>query len=444
MGQTEAGRRSADWREHYQSRMVSPEAIVGRIESGDRVYIATGHECPVLVGALLARATELKGVQVRRISAFWEDYGIFTEDWAPMLRMNVSFGTPSSRVAIAEGIVDYTVVGFGDMHRHIDQGRPGSAQYGHCWFTATPPDMDGYVSVGAELWDLKTSMARSKVTAVGINRFMPRTCGDTRIHVSELDYFFAYDEPAAHRQRRGPSQVAVSIAKHISTLVRSGDTVEIGAGTTTFALADLGAFDGKEDIGFFSETAAPGILDLVRRGIVTSKYATLHPGKFVTTGLTALGPDDWEYVDENPFFEFHNYDYVLNPAVIARNDNMVAINNALAIDLKGQVAVSGLGSKILAGSGGQLSFHTGAFLSKGGRAITVLPSSTANATVSRIVHQHPQGQIVTVPWDLADTVVTEYGVAELLGKSMRERAEALIAIAHPALRAELTAAASSR
>ena len=441
MSDTRSSGTSVDWREHYESRMTTTEGVVAQIRSGDQIFIATGHECPPLVGELIGRAYELEGVRIRRISAFWEDYGIYTDEWTPMLKMNVSFGTPSSRAAIAAGDIDYTVVGFGDMHRHIDQGRAGSAPYDHCWFTVTPPDENGYCNVGSELWDLKTAMARSRVKSAGVNRFLPRTFGDTQIHVSEIDNFFIYDEPAANRMRRDPEPVAREIAKHISGLVRSGDTIEIGAGTTTFALADLGAFDDKEDLGFFSETAAPGILRLVDRGIITSKYANLHPNKFVTTGLTSLGPEDWAYVDGNPFFEFHNYDYVLNPAVIAQNDNMVSINNALAVDLLGQVAVSSLGPKMIAGTGGQLGFHTGAFLSKGGRAITVLPSTTSNGSISRVVAQHPAGQIVNIPWDLADTVVTEHGVAELLGKSMRERAEALIAIADPSAREELTRAA---
>ena len=444
MIETKHTRASADWREHYESRFVAPGDVVSKVESGDQIFIATGHECPALVGELIGRAVERRDVRIRRISAFWEDYGIFSDEWAEMLKMNVSFGTPPSRAGIASGILDYTVVGFGDIHRHIDQNRPGSAPYDHCWFTVTPPDEDGFVSVGAELWDLKTSMARSRIKAAGVNKYMPRTFGDTRIHVSEIDLFFPYDEPSPVRVRRGPGAIATKIAQHVSTLIRDGDTLEIGAGTTTFALAELGAFNDRQDLGFFSETAAPGILDLVKRGNVTSKYATLHPNKFVTTGLTALGPDDWDYVNNNPFFEFHNYDYVLNPAVIARNDNMVAINNALAIDLKGQVAVSSLGSRILAGSGGQLGFHMGAFLAKGGRAITVVPSSTTDGSVSRIVNLHPAGQIITVPWDVADMVVSEYGVAELLGKTMRERAEALIAIAHPDARAKLREEAGLR
>ena len=444
MGDKQAGPGSADWREHYESRMVTPEAVAEKVVSGDRVYIATGHECPPLVGSLMARASELNGVQIRKISSFWEDYGIFTDEWSSRLRMNVSFGTPTSRAAIASGLVDYTVVGFGDLHRSIDQRRPGSAPYDHCWFTVTPPDENGMCSVGSELWDVKTSMGRSKIKAAGVNRYLPRTFGDTLIPVSEIDYFFPFDEPAPHRMRRGPGDVAKAIARHISTLVHSGDTLEVGAGTTTFALAELGAFDDKEDLGFFAETAAPGILDLVRRGNITSKYATVHPGKFVTTGLTALGPEDWKLVDGNPFFEFYNYDYVLDPTVIAQNHNMVAINNALAIDLSGQIVVSALGSRLLAGSGGQLSFHMGAFLAKGGRAITALPATTSDGSVSRIVDQHPPGQIVTVPWDVADTVVTEFGVAELLGKTMRERAEALIAIAHPDMRPQLADAARTR
>jgi 4-hydroxybutyrate CoA-transferase len=187
--------------------------------------------------------------------------------------------------------------------------------------------------------------------------------------------------------------------------------------------------------------APPGVIDLVRKGVITSKYAKVHPNKFVTTGLLGT-PADYAYVDGNPFFEFYDYDYILDSAVISRNDNMVAINNALSIDLRGQIVVSALGSDLFAGTGGQLGFHLGAYLSKGGRAITVVPSTTSDEQTSRIVYQHPEGQLVTVPWDFTDTVVTEYGVADLLGKSMRQRADALISIAHPDHRSELRKAAS--
>lgn len=425
-----------DWRRHYEQRMATPDDIVCKVESGDRIRTVAGHDCLSLIAALIGRSHELNDIEIRQIAA-WKDYGLYSPEWAKSIRTNLSFATPPTRTGVAEGFIDYTVVGFGDFDRNLDQQRPGSSRYDHCWFTATPPNDDGFCCVGAELWDLRNAMSRSRVKVAAINRFLPRTGGTTWVHVSEIDYFYEQHEPAADRIRRSPSGAAAAIAKHIEPLVRNGDTIQVGAGSSTFALASLGTFDEKEDLGYFAETSSPGLLDLVRRGVITSKYATLHPNKFVTTGLTSVGPDDWAYVNDNPFFEFYDYDYMLNPAVIAKNDNLIAINNALAVDLFGQVAVSSIGSDIRAGTGGQLAYHTGAFLSKGGRAITVLPATTSDGTKTRIVHQHPAGQIVTVPWDLADTVVTEYGVAELLGKSMRERAEALIAIAHPDVRPEL-------
>jgi 4-hydroxybutyrate CoA-transferase len=284
-------------------------------------------------------------------------------------------------------------------------------------------------------------MKRTKVNVAGVDRGLPRTFGDTWVHVSEIDYFYECHETPQVRMRPEPSPTAMAIAEHVSGLVRNGDTLEIGAGSTSGALASLGVFDDKEDLGFFSELASPGIIDLVKRGIITSKYATVRPNRFVTTGLLG-GAEDYAYVDNNPFFEFYDYDYMLNPAVIGQNDHMVAINNALSIDLRGQIALVSIGPRIFAGSGGQLSYHLGAYLSKGGRAITVLPSTTSDGKISRIVHQHPQGQMVTIPWDLADTVVTEYGVADLVGKSIRQRAQELIAIAHPDFRPDLQKAVS--
>jgi 4-hydroxybutyrate CoA-transferase len=237
------------------------------------------------------------------------------------------------------------------------------------------------------------------------------------------------------------SSAAKAIARHVSSLVKSGDTLQIGSGSTTGALVISGAFDDKEDLGYFTELTVPGVTELVKKGIITSKYATLHPDRLVATGMTG-SPADYAFVDNNPFFEFYDYEYMLNPGVISRNDNMIAINNALAVDLRGQIAVMSMGPNIFAGSGGQLSFQMGAYMSKGGRAITVVPSTTSDGQKSRIVHQFPPGQMVTIPWDLTDTIVTEHGVADLLGKSIRQRAQELIAIAHPDFRSELRKAVS--
>ena len=428
------------WREHYAQRLLSADEIVARVKPGSRIYIVIGHESAVLMAGLLARADQLEDVELRKLGGFWEDYGVYTPEWTKKLRVNVSFATAPSRQAVNDGIVDFTPVGFGDVNRDIEQGRAGSRRYDQCWFTVTPPNAEGYCCVGASLWDLRTGMRNSTTKVAGINRYLPKTFGDTWLHVSEIDFFFEHHDPIPERAHRAPQPGAQAIADHVSGLVHSGDTIHIGAGTTTFSLALLGAFDDKEDLGYFAETTPPGMIDLVKRGVITSKYATAHPRKFVTTGVTLTGPADAEYIDENAFFEFRDYDYLLDPSVIKRNDRFVAIHNALSVDLFGQVAVSSLGPKIHAGTGGQLAFHTGAFLSKGGRAVTVLPALTTDGRQSRIVPQHPPGQIVTIPFDLADTVVTEYGVADLLGKSLRQRADALIAVAHPDVRPELRAA----
>ncbi len=418
--------------------MSSPEKLVAQVNSGDRIYVVTADESN-LMAALVGRADELRNVELRSMGGLWAEYGFQVREYADIFRANMSFGTAVTRQAIEEGITDFTVAGFGDVHRHVDQNRPGSSMFDFCWFSVTPPNDSGYVCVGGDLWDVRTSMKRSKTKVAAVNNYLPRTFGDTWIHVSEIDYFFEQHEPFPERVRLVPSPAAQSIARHIKTLIRNGDTIQIGSGSTSAALALAGALEGKEDLGYFSELIVPGVIDLVREGVITSKHATLYPNRFVATGMTGA-PDDYSYVDNNPFFEFYDYDYMLDPSVIARNDNMIAINNALSVDLRGQIAVMSIGPTIFAGSGGQLSFHTGAYISKGGRAITVLPATASRGSVSRIVHQFPQGQIVTVPWDLADTVVTEFGVADLLGKTMRQRAEALIAIAHPDFRPELRAA----
>lgn len=372
----------------------------------------------------------------------WADYGFQNGKWADVVRANMSFGTPTSRDAINHGITDFTVIGFGDVYRDVDQKRPGSAPYDFCWSTVTPPNEAGYCCAGAELWDLRTAMKRSKTNVAAVNSYLPRTFGDTWIHVSEVDYFIEDHAPTPERWKRDPSPAATAIAQHVSGLVRDRDTLQIGTGSTSGVLAQLGAFDDKEDLGYFSEMSVAGLTDLVEKGVITSKYATVRPNKFVTTGLTG-GPEEYAYVDNNPFFEFYDYDYMLNPAVICQNENMVAINNGMSIDLRGQLNLISKGPTIWSGSGGQLAYHMGAFMSKGGRAITVLPATASGGTISRIVPEFPSGQMVTIPWDMADTVVTEYGVADLLGKSIRQRAQALIEIAHPDHRPDLRKAVSN-
>ncbi|MCC7077806.1 MAG: 4-hydroxybutyrate CoA transferase, partial [Acidimicrobiia bacterium] len=313
-------RQGRRWVDHYERHLVSPREAVAGVSSGDRVYVPMFHESPALLGALAERAG-VAGVEIRALAAVPAVQDVLADISPAFLRGNWSFGTPATRAAIRDGGADFTVVGFGDVHRHIDQRRANAAPYDVCWITATPPDDAGYCCVGAELWDLRTAMQRSRTTVAALNHHLPRTFGVTRVHVSEIDMFVSEPRQLRHRSPLTPSPAAVAIAAHVSPLVPHRATLQIGAGKTSGALAVAGAFDDKEDLGYFAETSAPGLADLVERGVITSKYATVRPNKFVTTGLTG-GADDYAYANDNPFFEFLDYDTMLNPAVISRNDNL--------------------------------------------------------------------------------------------------------------------------
>jgi len=251
----------------------------------------------------------------------------------------------------------------------------------------------------------------------------------------------------ALKQRLGigePDPVGVAIAGYVSELVKDGDTFQLGTGFPSQRMIMLGAFDNKHDLGFYSEMAARGLGEIVQRGVITGKYKTFHPGKVTVSAFTGVSQEDLDIIDGNPVFEQYDSEFILDIRNITQNDNFVAINNALAVDLTGQInAETGIGPRMINGHGGQPEMHMGGVLSRGGRSLTLLPSTALENTVSRIVPQLDKGAVVTVPRYFADYVVTEYGIASLMGRDCRQRAEALINIAHPDFRAELRKAAKS-
>ncbi|MFQ5873726.1 MAG: acetyl-CoA hydrolase/transferase family protein, partial [Dehalococcoidia bacterium] len=358
----------------------------------------------------------------------------------------------------------------------------------------SPPDEHGYCSFGAGLWDHRRwAQTARAVIAIHDPTFI-RTYGTNYIHMSEIDRSVEYNPPeitldeakamieavsdhevrsailrylphmsGVERQQwvpymceiglsevRGlgrdsswgdPPEDARPFAGYISELVPNGSTIQIGIGSPGRYLPALGAFDGKKDLGWHSEMAVPGVLKLVENGTINGSRKTIHRDKAIGTSVNGSSPEEIEWAHNNPLLELYDAEYVVNIRTAAAHENYISMNNAITVDLSGQINTETVGNRLWNGTGGQTELHMGAVLSEGGRAITLLKSTAAGGTVSRIVPQLPEGGIVTIPRTFADTVVTEHGVAQLLGKSIRERAQELISVAHPDFRKDLRKAA---
>jgi 4-hydroxybutyrate CoA-transferase len=423
---------SVDPKQEYERKRMSAEQAAGLVESGDLVWIPSGHAPANILTLLAVREQEVRNVKIR--SVIIPNMGWFREDASPAFDLQVQYAlSPDNRQALADRVVDLHPLAMIREHKARDH-RPEEGQpIDDLLITVSPPNENGWVCVGNSVWDAVSTAKRAKRVLVEISEGTPLTCGDSWLHVSQLDAVVLGDRPRLGSPDPDPAdfpEVDRRIAANVATLVKDGDTLQLGLGKHTGALPLLGAFDERNDLGFFSELTVPGTVDLARRGIINSSRAELHPGQFVACYI-GNSLEDLDYVENNPFFQLRSYEYTNDPMTIARHENMVTMNGALTVDLSGQIGVYALGPFIYSGMGGQLAFHIGAFLSKQGRAISVLPSSAKGGTVSTIVPQFEKGQVVSIPRELADTVVTDYGVARLLGKSVRERAEALVEVAHP-------------
>jgi 4-hydroxybutyrate CoA-transferase len=430
------------WSALYARRLMSAGEAVSHVKSGDRVYLPGGQQVGLLLAALLGHAENVADVVVE--GRFHQDFPWYSDYLDGHLRPHVLFASRYSREAVNAGQADFQPWWVCGGHKALDDGRPDARALDVTFVSVTPPNEAGYCCFGAALWDAKTTISRSAMTIAAVNQNIPRTFGDTWVHVSEIDWFVEDDSPApeASYVYPPPDPWDRPIAEHVASLIRDGDIIQIGTGSTSGNIPGIGVLDSKRDLGYFSELTVRGIVDLVKRGVITSRYLPNHPGKVVTT-TAGNSVADIQFINDNPMFEFYPVEYMHDPRVIGQIENMVAINNVLSVDLGGQIVSGTLGSRIWSGTGGQLSYALGAYLSKGGRSISVLPSTAKGGTVSRIVPQLALGDAVTIPRDIADIVVSEYGVARLLNKTLRERANELIGIAHPDFRAELRRAAST-
>jgi len=429
------------WQNEYKMKCVSPEEAVKIIESGDTMVIPVATEVQALSRALMNREDELKNVKVLiRMPRF--DLGWLGGDVSETFNviLDTQPGSFGAKFMNDKGL-DLIPSLYGLRFKGERDGRRKAQDIDVVMIVVSPPDEHGLCSFGLYLSHKKdyTNRAKKVLAEVSDSPAMKvRTSGDNYIHISDIDYFVEHIPIPIQEAQQKHDHFDKKIAEYVSTIVDDGDTLELGPGLAA-SLPGLGAFDDKGDLGIHSPIIGPGLLDLVRRGIVTGKRKNLHPGKSVSSGFRWVeSEEDIAFIDGNPAFEVRNSSYVNDIRVIASNDRMVALNGILAMDLAGQIAADSIGTRMFGGAGGQVDFGIGSVLSEGGCSIAVLRSTASKGTVSRIVPTFEPATIVSLPWTFVDYVVTEYGIARLLGKSRRQRAEKLIAIAHPDFRAELS------
>lgn len=431
--------RFASWPEEYAAKLMSADEAARLVRPGDGIGIPVGALVPTVVAGIFARADELHDVHIYA-SAPTTDPG-WWEPGHPAFSMHVEvFSTPVSRGAVARRQADFTSVPFSQQFKTEDERGERTHPIDVALVAVAPPDHLGYCSLGMSVWNALGLARHARTVIAEVHPGYPRTHGEGRLHVTEIDAFVEEGPLPPRRPVPIAEDYPWQIGGFVNELVKSGDTIQVGTGGLTNGLPAAGAFDGKEDLGVHAELSVPGMTRLVREGVITGARKSLHHGKYVTTQLEASGEGDIDFINDNPLFELYDVSYVNNPRVIAQNDNMVAINNALAIDFAGQITAESIGGEMWSGPGGQTDFALGAIMARGGRNVTVIRSVAAGGTVSRIVPRLPEGTIVTVPRQFADYVVTEFGIAKLFGKSDRERAEELIAVAHPDHRGELRVA----
>ena len=424
------------WLDQYKTKVVSLAEAVSVVKSNDRIFISGNAATPTLLtGGIAQRKNDLRNVEVNHILMLGDD-PLSKPGMEQHFRHNSLFVGAADREAITEGRSDYVPVHLSEIPSlFTDRIIPLDIAFVHL----SPPDEHGFMSFGVECAASKAAAESATIVVAQVNDCMPRTLGDAFIHFSKVHKVVECSEPLITLKEGGSSELEQKIAAHIAGLVEDGSTLQLGIGGIPDAVLSL--LDGKKDLGIHTEMVSDGVVKAIDRGIITNQKKTLHAGKVIATFV--LGSEKlYQYVHNNPLFELHPCSYTNNPFVIAQNVKMAAINSAIEVDITGQVCSDSIGSRIYSGFGGQVDFIRGAGYSKGGKPIIALPATAKNGEMSRIVTQlKPGAGVVTTRADV-HYVVTEFGVASLHGKNLRQRAEALIAIAHPKFHQELERALS--
>ena len=425
----------ATWESIYESRIVTPEEAAAKIQSGQRVFLTGNCSVPQKVlAALVKHAPNLQNVEIAQaLTVGPADY--VSPAMEGHLRVNTMFISANIRKAVQEGRADFTPVLLSEFPLLFKRKiLPVDIALIH----VSPPDEHGFCSLGIEVGLTKSAAESARVIIAEVNQQMPRTLGDSFIHVSRLNHVVPVDYalPELTMGAEGPSEIVEKIAGFIAELIPDGATMQLGIGAIPDAVLKF-LFE-KKDLGIHTELFSDGIIDLVEAGVLTNARKTLHPGKIIAGFI--LGTSNlYRWVDDNPIIELHPTEYVNDPFVIAQNERMVAVNSAIEVDLTGQVCADSIGHKFYSGVGGQLDFIYGASRSRDGVPIIALPSTAKD--FSRIVVALKPGAGVVTSRNHVRYIVTEYGIADLYGKTIRQRAQALINIAHPMFREELTSQA---
>ncbi len=419
------------WEIEYKKKLRTPDEALRAVQSGMRVYIQPGCAEPeTLVEALLRRGPEVSDVEIVHMMTMGAAPYVAPE-MAGHFRHNAVFIGGNVRQAINEGRADYTPVYLSEIEELFESG---TMPIDVALVALSPPDAHGFCSFGVGVDTTLTAAKCARYVIAQVNDQMPRTYGDSFIHVSKIDAIVESSRPLCAMKKPEITDMHIAIARNVAGLIEDGSVLQTGIGGIPDAV--LPFLMDRKDLGVHSELVSDGAMPLIDAGVINGARKNFKPRKIIL-GFVLGSKQMFEYVNDNPIFEFHPTAYTNDPLLIARNDNMVAINSALQIDLTGQVCSDSIGTYFYSGIGGQVDFLRGASRSKGGKPIIALSSTAKNGTISRITPMLDPGAGVVTSRGLIRYVVTEYGVAYLHGKSIRERAKALIEIAHPKFRESL-------
>ncbi len=429
---------NAPWVKKYNSRLVTADEAVKIIKSNDKIIVQPGCAAPLeLINAMVRRKDELSNVEIFHILVVG-DIPYTKPGMEKHFKHKAFFIGANSRTAVNEGRAEFIPIFLSEVTMLFKRG---VIQADVAMIHVSPPDEHGFCSYGIDVGNIKTPAEKAKCVIAQVNKYMPRGLGNSFIHVNKIDFIVEIDEPLKELPQVDPDatpevlKIYDQIGKNVAGMIEDGSTLQMGIGAIPDAV--LKYLHNKNDLGVHTEMFSDGLIDLVEEGVVNGEKKTLHPGKIIA-GFVLGTKRSYNFIDNNPVFEFHPQEYVNDPFLISKNNKMVAINSAIEIDLTGQVCADSIGTKFFSGIGGQVDFVRGAAHSEGGKPIIALPSATKDLKFSKIVPMLKLGAGVVTSRGDVHYVVTEYGVAYLFGKSIQERVRALIEISHPAFRQELT------